>query len=147
MSQRLNILEKDEPWYASGLNFKCTECGQCCTGSPGYTWVSDEEIIAMAAHLKLTIDEFSRKYLRKVGQRISLLEHSTTFNCVFLKDKKCQIYALRPKQCRTYPCWPQNLKSREDWENAAKYCEGINRDSTTVPYSKIQEQLDIQLKN
>lgn len=34
------------PWYAPGLSFTCTQCGNCCTGEPGVVWVSDEEIHA-----------------------------------------------------------------------------------------------------
>ena len=30
------------PWYADGLPFTCTQCGDCCTGDPGYVWVTDE---------------------------------------------------------------------------------------------------------
>ena len=40
-----------EPWYADGLNFTCTQCGNCCTGGPGFVWISREEIVRLAAHL------------------------------------------------------------------------------------------------
>ena len=33
-------------WYADGLKFSCTGCGNCCTGSAGFTWVSEDEIDA-----------------------------------------------------------------------------------------------------
>ena len=26
------------PWYADGLSFECTMCGNCCTGPPGAVW-------------------------------------------------------------------------------------------------------------
>lgn len=130
-----------EPWYANGLNFKCTECGQCCTGAPGYTWVNEEEIVTIAQHLKLSIDEFSRKYLRIVDGRIALLERAN-YDCIFLKDKKCQIYSVRPKQCRTFPWWKQNLQSEEDWQNAAKICEGINPNAPLVQFNVIQKNLE-----
>lgn len=142
---RLNIVEEEKPWYAEGLRFECTGCGQCCTGSPGYTWVSDKEIVEIAQYLKITIDEFSEKYLRVVKDKISLLEHHRTYDCVFLKDKKCEIYPVRPKQCRTFPWWPQNLKSLADWKEAARHCEGIRFDAPVVPISTIHEQLNIQL--
>ena len=134
----------DIPWYKDGLKFKCTECGKCCTGSPGHVWLSDDEIIAMAEHLKLSIDDFAMRYLRLVNGRIALLEDPRTYDCIFLKDKKCQIYSLRPKQCRTFPWWQRNLKSREDWNEAASYCEGINPAAPIVPIEVITKQLNIQ---
>lgn len=115
------------PWYSEGLKFSCTECGKCCTGSPGFTWVSDEEIHSMANHLRLDIQEFGRKYLRKIGNKYALLEDPKNYDCIFLKENKCSIYHARPKQCRTFPWWHQNLTSQEAWENVARECEGINR--------------------
>ena len=41
----------NEPWYSDGLKFDCTGCGDCCTGDPGYVWVSRAEIEALAAAL------------------------------------------------------------------------------------------------
>ena len=40
-----------KPWYAEGLRFKCTECGQCCTGAPGYVWVNEEEVAFVVAKI------------------------------------------------------------------------------------------------
>lgn len=143
----LKVIKSEEtPWYKDGLRFKCTECGQCCTGSPGYVWVSEQEIIAMAQHLSLSVAEFSRLYLRRVDGRFSLREHPKTYDCLFLKDKKCQIYQVRPVQCRTFPWWPQNLKTEEEWREAAKGCEGIRFDAPVVPLQIIQEQLDKMTK-
>lgn len=137
---RLHVLP-EEPWYAEGLRFKCTECGRCCTGAPGYTWVNESEIHAIAAFLNISVETFCRRYLRQVGNRLALLEHPTHYDCVFLKDKKCQIYSVRPTQCRTFPWWKRNLKSKEDWEEAARFCEGIHSDAPLVPYETISEQL------
>lgn len=125
MSNSLPMFEQ-KPWFSEGLRFKCTGCGQCCTGSPGYVWVSDEEIAEMASHLNISVPLFRQNYLRKVGDRESLLEHPRTFDCVFLKDNKCRIYSVRPKQCRTFPWWKHNLESKAQWDAAASYCEGIN---------------------
>ncbi|MCH7752933.1 MAG: YkgJ family cysteine cluster protein, partial [Planctomycetes bacterium] len=44
--------DNGQPWYQDGLRFKCTGCGNCCTGSPGYVWVNQAEINALAAHLE-----------------------------------------------------------------------------------------------
>ena len=129
-------------WYKGGLRFGCTQCGGCCTGSPGYVWVDDPEIEKLAARLNITIEAFVRKYTRKVGGRLSLLEHSRTYDCVFLEGgKRCKVYEDRPKQCKTFPWWPENLSSQEAWEEASRRCEGINqKDAPLVSFEQIQEQ-------
>lgn len=147
MTDRLKLIsssaeDKAEPWFSQGLKFKCTGCGDCCTGSPGYVWVSEEEIHAIAKHLNLSIVEFRNKYIRQVGQRESLLEHPKNFDCIFLKDRKCQIYTLRPKQCRTFPWWVYNLRSEADWNQASRYCEGINHpEAPLISLEEIEKNL------
>lgn len=111
-----------------GFKFKCTGCGKCCTGAPGFVWVTPQEIAALATLLNLTTQEFSKRYVRRVGHRFSLVERKDG-DCIFLKDKKlCTVYQARPKQCKTYPFWPQVLKSKESWEAEKTYCEGIDHE-------------------
>ena len=42
-------MAEELPWYHEGLSFTCSQCGDCCTGAPGYVWVNNEEIAALAA--------------------------------------------------------------------------------------------------
>lgn len=147
MSNPLTVLPNQDPWYAQGLRFKCTECGQCCTGAPGYTWISDAEIAAIAEHLGLSLEDFGKKYLRLVNGDYALLEKPVTYDCIFLKDKKCEIYHLRPKQCRTFPWWAHNLSSLEEWENLSQFCEGISKEAPLVPFDVIEEQLALDSKD
>lgn len=115
-------------WSPEGLRFKCTGCGKCCSGTPGYVWVNKQEIQDMAAFLQISEETFLKKYTRQVGNRIALLEvkKGQNFDCIFLKDKACSLYSVRPTQCRTYPWWKENISSKEGWEEAAQICEGIN---------------------
>lgn len=129
-------------WYKKGLKFKCTGCGQCCTHEPGFVWLSALEIQEIAAHLKISKEDFIRRYTRTVFGRISLLESKINFDCVFLKDKKCQIYSVRPKQCRTFPWWKENLESPESWKETAERCEGIDHpEASVVSFEKIQQEI------
>jgi Fe-S-cluster containining protein len=137
----LKIFQEEKPWYSDGLNFECTQCGQCCTGAPGYVWISHSEMQAIAQFLNITIQEFSQKYLRRIDKRFSLKEHPVSYDCIFLKNKKCQIYPVRPKQCRTFPWWPENLYSEKSWKKAANACEGIRPDAPRVPFEKIKESM------
>lgn len=138
------------PWYQNGLNFKCTECGKCCTGQPGFVWTDNEEIKTMAAHLNLTEQAFKIRYIRNRSNRLALVEKKNAegvHECVFLKDKKCQIYQARPKQCRTFPWWKENLNSEESWKLAAESCEGINAEASLIPYSEIQKYMNLSVNS
>lgn len=126
------------PWYKDGLRFKCTECGKCCTGKPGFVWVTLHEIEAMAKALNVSVDLFKRKYVRQRNNQYALVEKTSQNNaCIFLSGTKCMVYQARPKQCRTYPWWKENLNSEESWQLAAQSCEGINDQAPLVPYSQI----------
>jgi Fe-S-cluster containining protein len=113
------------PWYRDGLQFTCSQCGDCCTGSPGHVWVTNEEIAAMAAVVGEELEAFEDKYVRRVGARKSLIEFSNG-DCVFLdgKTRGCSVYTARPRQCRTWPFWDSNLKTPEDWKHTCQVCPG-----------------------
>jgi len=128
------------PWYQAGLRFECTQCGNCCTGAPGYVWVNKEEIETLAGLLKLDVEEFEKRYVRRVGIRKSLVEFPNG-DCVFFhsESRTCQVYEGRPRQCRTWPFWNSNLAGPEAWERAAEHCPGCNR-GKLVTLEKIEEQ-------
>ncbi len=114
-----------EIWYEKGLRFTCSECGDCCTGAPGYVWVNKQEIESLAAALEMEIAEFESQYVRRIGIRRSLKEWSN-FDCVLLDPdtRKCRAYRVRPRQCRTWPFWDSNLTSPESWERTCEICPG-----------------------
>lgn len=114
------------PWYKEGLRFGCTQCGQCCTGTPGFVWLDEHDITVLCEHLKLTKEKFLQTYTRLVDGKISLIEDPKNFDCVFLKNNKCSLYGARPKQCKRFPFWDSILESKEDWDLTQQYCEGIN---------------------
>lgn len=116
------------PWYKDGLKFECTQCGDCCTGGPGYVWVTAAEIEDLARQLGEPVEEFEAKYVRKVGVRKSLREYSNG-DCVFFDNQKrcCTVYDARPKQCRTWPFWDSNLKSPSAWQQTCEMCPGSGK--------------------
>lgn len=132
-----------QPWYADGLQFTCSQCGNCCTGGPGFVWMTKEEIVKLAAFLKITPAETVEQYCRKIDGRFSLNEvnNNGSYDCVFLKDipagpshdgkivqtrRGCSIYSVRPLQCRTWPFWPENLSSKKMWDHQSRKCHGMN---------------------
>ena len=135
----------DKPWYADGLRFECTGCGNCCSGAPGYIWVNQAEIDALAAHLEISPAEFERRFVRSVGIRRSLKElPKRNYDCVFLdaETRKCQVYEHRPRQCRTWPFWKSNLNSPEAWKETGKDCPGCDR-GKLYQLETIQEQAEV----
>src|SRR5262245_41367997 len=126
----VNLREMLElPWYSAGLRFSCTQCGDCCSGAPGFVWVNEEEIAALA---KLVtggdVDAFEDQYVRRIGARQSLKEFPNG-DCVFLDEKtrRCTVYSARPRQCRTWPFWDSNLTSPEAWEQTKRTCPGCGK--------------------
>jgi len=128
-------LQVVQPWYHEGLSFGCTQCGNCCTGGPGYVWISEEEIGRLAGFLKISPEETVEKYCRKLSGGISLQERRSAaglYDCVFLKAdsqgrRTCSVYEVRPLQCRTWPFWTGNLADKESWERAGNRCPGIGK--------------------
>ena len=127
-------------WYAGGLRFECTQCGDCCSGSEGYVWVNQAEIDAMAARKGMTTADFEAAYVKRVGIRRSLKERSGG-DCVLLDvtTRKCTAYEDRPRQFRTWPFWDSNLASPAAWAEAAEACPGCNK-GDLVPLELIVEQ-------
>jgi len=114
------------PWYAEGLRFRCTACGQCCTGEPGHVWVTPEEIKRIAKARGLSKNTFRQRFVRRVGKRFSLKEHENG-DCCMLKDGKCSVYAAKPLRCTTFPFWEPVLTDRREWEETKERCEGIDQ--------------------
>ena len=143
---KLDVLSKNPPWYAAGLKFSCTQCGNCCSGPPGHVWISNDEIAAISRLLQITPEETVDRYCRKIGEQVSLRETRYAqgqYDCIFLQEQPaaapagaeevvhskrvCAVYAARPMQCRTWPFWTGNLASPKIWEMAGERCPGMNR--------------------
>jgi uncharacterized protein len=127
-------------WYISGLKFKCTGCGDCCTGAPGYVWVTNEEIAGLSELLNTSVDKFLKKYVRSIGVRKSLIEYKNG-DCIFFDNDRrcCQVYEARPNQCRTWPFWKSNLVAPKAWQSAADRCPGCNH-GPLISYEEIKNR-------
>lgn len=154
------------PWYAQGLKFTCTQCGNCCTGGPGFVWISDKEVTRLAEFLGLTPRQVLAKYCRKIGSRWSLKERRSSeglYDCVFLTEQAestpaprqarprepiplrrrgCSVYPVRPLQCRTWPFWDTNLASRQNWEHSSLRCPGMGHGTRHFTQKQIESLRD-----
>lgn len=145
---KLDVLPEDAkpgPWYRDGLSFTCTQCGNCCTGGPGYVWISPAEVDRLAEFLHLSAAEVLERYCRKIGDQYSLTERRNRgqYDCIFLREepatrtvegqtirttrRTCAIYPVRPLQCRTWPFWDSMLASPTAWKQGTARCPGVNQ--------------------
>ena len=142
----MGSMSSTDKWYADGLKFSCTQCGNCCSGPPGYVWVNAQQRADIAEHLGLDAETFLEDYTQKVGNRYSLIEKSngTDLDCIFLETRNgkrtCSIYEVRPTQCRTWPFWTENLASRQAWADAGVTCPGIDRGTKHYDFVEIEIQ-------
>jgi Fe-S-cluster containining protein len=128
----MSTRDADAPWYRDGLSFACTRCGHCCTGAPGYVWVDAEEIARIAEFRGESVEAFSLRFVRRVGDRYSLIERPGG-DCVFWSaESGCTIYPARPVQCQTWPFWPENLADRASWRRATRTCPGSDAEGGRV---------------
>jgi uncharacterized protein len=125
-----------EPWFKDGLPFTCTQCGHCCTGAPGFVWVTEEEIEKIAEFRGEPVREFTALNTRKAKGRVSLREKANN-DCIFWeKDRGCTVYPVRPAQCRTWPFWGSNVETPEEWEKTVAVCPGSGQ-GELIPVEEI----------
>jgi Fe-S-cluster containining protein len=130
------------PWYKDGLRFTCTQCGHCCTGAPGYVWVTEEETAAIAGLRGQPVHEVEAIYTRAVGRRRSLREKANG-DCIFYdRAGGCTVYPVRPSQCRTWPFWASNVETPEAWKRTCASCPGSDH-GELIPAEEITRRLKV----
>jgi Fe-S-cluster containining protein len=131
-----------EPWYKDGLRFTCTRCGHCCTGEPGYVWVTDEELRAIAEFRGEPLEEVRALYTRWTSRGRTLREKANG-DCVFYdRTAGCTVYPVRPPQCRTWPFWESNVLMPESWEHTCAICPGSGQ-GELIPAEEITRRLRV----
>lgn len=130
------------PWYRDGLPFRCTRCGNCCTGEPGFVWVTEDDLAAIAAYRHEDLDEVRALYTR-AARRGRTLREKGNGDCVFFsRDEGCLIYPVRPPQCRTWPFWKSNVETPEAWRETCRVCPGAGH-GELIPAEEITRRLKV----
>jgi Fe-S-cluster containining protein len=131
-----------EPWYKDGLRFRCTRCGKCCTGAPGFVWVTEDEVMALAEFRGEPREEVAGLYTR-LSFRGPTLREKANGDCVFYdREKGCTVYPVRPRQCRTFPFWESNVETPRDWEQTRQACPGAGQ-GELISAEEIAERLKV----
>ena len=77
----------------------CMLCANCCkTLHPA---VTHEESKSLAKELKMDAAEFAASFL--TADELENINHFKQSPCIFLKEKKCSYYNVRPASCADYP--------------------------------------------
>lgn len=100
------------------IHYLCQQCGNCCR-QPGEVILTGEEVAAIAAHLGLSIHEFTDTYtqLRRNRQGLTLIDQPDGA-CIFLRENRCAIQPVKPEQCRGFP----NAWTVPGWRD---FCQAI----------------------
>ena len=115
-------------FYSRGLRFTCLQCSSCCRFDPGFVFLSEKDVEALATKLGIGYSDFIGVHCRWIPagngiEQLSLKERSN-YDCIFWKDG-CTVYGSRPLQCRTFPFWTSVLVSRESWQAVSEGCPGM----------------------
>ncbi len=130
------------PWYVDGLSFSCTRCGKCCTGFPGYVWVEEDELQAIAEFRGETLEEVTALYTHVVNGDRSLRDKPNT-DCIFYDASLgCTVYDARPRQCRTWPFWESTVGTPKAWENTKRACPGAGQ-GELIPVEEITRRIKV----
>ncbi len=118
-------------FYTNGLHFTCSQCAQCCCGTPGVVFLEQNELTALAEHEGLTEEQFIKVFCRWVraddGTEYLSFRENSRYECIFWKEGVgCSVYELRPVQCRTYPFWSSVLADEQSWNAEKEKCPAIN---------------------
>jgi len=112
--------------------FRCRMCGDCCRGYGG-TFISSDDIGAIASYLQLAPDDFTARYCRRSGKRLVLGQRDDGY-CIFW-DQLCRIHPVKPRMCRLWPFIESVLVDAENWKIMATCCPGMRTD---IPPDRIQ---------
>jgi uncharacterized protein len=137
-----SLAMSEEVWFEDGLSFQCTRCGNCCTGAPGFVWVNDEELAAIAEFRGETVEQVSGLYTY-LARRGRTLRDQAGGDCVFYdRERGCVIYPVRPRQCRTWPFWQSNVASPEAWQRTCEVCPGSGK-GNLISVEEILERVKV----
>lgn len=129
-----------EKFYKNGVHFECRKCSFCCGNSPGFVYLSKRDLDFLCGFLKMSVSGFVGTYCRWAdyydGGQVLALREKKNFDCI-LWENGCTCYEARPVQCATWPFWSWIVESKENWDECARDCPGMNS-GRLVPFEEIE---------
>jgi len=121
--------------------FQCKKCGECCKGYGG-TYVTPQDIKAIAGYLNVDSEHFTETYCQMSGKKPLLAQGENEY-CIFW-DEFCTIHPVKPRMCRAWPFIKPVLVDISNWEIMAGSCPGIRTD---VPDDVIRACVEKMISN
>jgi uncharacterized protein len=120
-------MHEKKPFYAPGIRFACQGDGRCCRshGRHVYVYVTFGDRKRLAAHLGITMHEFTRTYTRASDGMVHLKDPQG--DCPFFRDDRCVVHPARPRQCRTWPFWKENMHPAVWERDVLSFCPGVGQ--------------------
>jgi len=115
--------------FPGNVHFECSLCALCC----GDTETNVRKILLLkneAEKISKKINEDIEKFAEETGDKTSYayaMRKTSDGKCVFLKEKLCTIYGIRPIICRFYPFKLDNLGNQHYAFSYTKECPGIGK--------------------
>lgn len=109
------------------MDFQCQRCSNCCRHDEGYVFLTKENALAIADHLKMTLKEFINQCCRIIDHpqgHVLCLKEKRNYDCIFWSNG-CIIYEVRPTQCMTFPYWPFLVNDKKLQEEEKQRCKGL----------------------
>jgi Fe-S-cluster containining protein len=121
-----------------GLRFECVPgCTNCCRVQ-GWVYITEDDLQRAAAFLALSPADFEAQYVVRTKNTLRLRKPKGE-QCHFLQEGGCGIHPAKPVQCRLFPFWPELVENRDNWNEAAQNCPGMNRG----PLIQIGEAMEV----
>ncbi len=92
----------------------------------GEVYLTEQDLLRIATYIRVTPGDFEDRYVHREKYLLRLRKPSDR-QCIFHKDNRCSIHAVKPTQCRVFPYWPEITESRDAWDETARYCPGMNK--------------------
>ena len=133
-----------DPWYAAGLRFRCTMCGQCCTGAPGFVWVNEDEIAAIADFLQRPHrPDASPLHTRVVNEAAACARKPTAIVCFTTRAAGCTIYEVRPAPVPHLAVLGIATSRRPHaWQHTCEICPGSGQ-GDLIPAEEITRRMNV----
>lgn len=114
--------------YPKGVCFKCIKCAICCGDTENrvrHILLLKEETEQIAINTSMSVAEFATEIVGLEPYVYEMRKTPEDGQCMFLKDKVCAIYGLRPLICRFYPFKLEKTKNGKHKFLYTRECPGV----------------------
>jgi uncharacterized protein len=108
------------------MRFACQPgCTKCCE-QQGFVYLTESDIIRLAAFLEMTALAFEHRYVYRTRnlRRLRVPRHA---QCEFLKEGGCSVHKAKPLQCAAFPFWPELVGNGKNWRKTGEWCPGVGK--------------------